>query len=252
MASPPPYSTQPAGTVEELIGGDAALTPQVVLHSSLPDRTPDTVSSISSDATLPVYASPSATETRRTGFLRKDDKHSSIGSSLASTEAARRLRDAEEEVRRLRELNQRLRAEGAKSSSLSPARIRSLREAAKASSDDAHGRKINTGLFKQVCSTDLLFLIDTTASMSGSINAAKEQVKSIVNDINLAFLGEAEVRIAVVGYKDHQDSPNVESLDFTKDVNKVRSFIDGLRATGGGDTPEDMLGGLQRALQSNW
>jgi hypothetical protein len=88
--------------------------------------------------------------------------------------------------------------------------------------------------------------------MSGHIHAAKEQVKSIVNEINFAFLGEAEVRIAVVGYKDHQDSPNIQSLDFTIDVNQVRNFIDTLRASGGGDTPEDMLGGIQRALNSTW
>ena len=44
--------------------------------------------------------------------------------------------------------------------------------------------------------------------MSEHINAAKEQVKSIVNDIEVAFLNEAEARIAVVGYKDHSDTPN--------------------------------------------
>ena len=247
MTSPPPYSSQPVEA-----GEDIRTTVPAVVCSPPADQGPNTVSSISSEATLPVYASSIASDTKRTGSLRRDDKRGSIGSSLASTEAVRRLRDAEEEVRRLRELNQRLRAEGTSTSSLSQARIKQLREDARASSADAPGRKANSGLFKQVCSTDLLFLIDTTASMSGHINAAKEQVKSIVSDINFAFLGEAEVRIAVVGYKDHHDNPNIESLDFTLDVNRVRSFIDGLRATGGGDTPEDMLGGINKALNCNW
>lgn len=229
MASPPPYSSQLADAED--------------------NRSPSTASS---QATLPGYASPAASEARRTGSLRKADHRNSISSSLASSEANRRLRDAEEEVRRLRELNSRLRAEGAVSSGLSPTRIKQLREDARASSADAPGRKVNSNLFKQVCSTDLLFLIDTTASMSGHINAAKEQIKSIVDDINFAFLGEAEVRIAVVGYKDHQDNPNIQHLDFTTDVDRVRTFIDSLRATGGGDTPEDMLGGIQKALNSTW
>jgi hypothetical protein len=48
-------------------------------------------------------------------------------------------------------------------------------------------RRSTTGMFKKACSTDLLFFIDTTGSMGGYIKSAKEQVKSIVNDIKLAF-----------------------------------------------------------------
>ena len=52
-----------------------------------------------------------------------------------------------------------------------------------------------------MCSTDLVFLIDTTASMMGHINAAKTQVRNIVDSVLEAFFGDAEVRVAVVGYK---------------------------------------------------
>ena len=61
------------------------------------------------------------------------------------------------------------------------------------------------GYLKRFVSTDLLFLIDTTSSMYGHINAAKEQVKSIMSSIEAAFLYEAQARIAVVGHKDHSD-----------------------------------------------
>lgn len=70
-------------------------------------------------------------------------------------------------------------------------------------------RQSTAGLFKAVCSTDLLFLIDTTSSMSSYIEAAKQQVRSTINDIKVAFFNEAEIRMAVVGYKDHGDSPNI-------------------------------------------
>ena len=62
-------------------------------------------------------------------------------------------------------------------------------------------RNSNTGMFKAMCSTDLLFLIDTTASMMGHINAAKTQVRKIIDAVIDAFFGDAEIRIAVVGYK---------------------------------------------------
>ncbi|KAF7548547.1 hypothetical protein G7Z17_g6985 [Cylindrodendrum hubeiense] len=113
-------------------------------------------------------------------------------------------------------------------------------------------RRSTVGLFKVACSTDLLFLIDTTSSMKKYITAAKDQVKSIMYDIKKTFLNEAEVRIAVVGYKDHANNPNIEFLDFTTSAEQVHSFLDKLTAKGGGDTPEDVLGGIQQAINASW
>jgi hypothetical protein len=58
--------------------------------------------------------------------------------------------------------------------------------------------------------------------------------------------------MAVVGYKDHDDWPNIEFLDFTTEARQVRSFLDKLSATGGADTPEDVLGGLRQAINATW
>ncbi|KAF2269180.1 hypothetical protein CC78DRAFT_529421 [Lojkania enalia] len=88
--------------------------------------------------------------------------------------------------------------------------------------------------------------------MQGHIDAAKKQVLSIVDDIKEEFLNEAEVRIAVVGYKDHADTPNIQFLDFTPLADQVRSFIGRLTADGGGDGPEDVLGGIRQALNATW
>jgi hypothetical protein len=88
--------------------------------------------------------------------------------------------------------------------------------------------------------------------MWGYINAAKEQVKSIVDDIKKSFLNESEVRVAVVSYKDHSDNPNIEFLDFTPSSDEVRQFLDRLSANGGSDFPEDVLGGVHRALSASW
>ncbi|KAK6349381.1 hypothetical protein TWF696_005669 [Orbilia brochopaga] len=130
-------------------------------------------------------------------------------------------------------------------------RLRQLKHDMRAA-EASVGRRSTEGLFRAACSTDLLFLIDTTGSMASHIQAAKDQVKSIVADIEVTFLNEAEVRIAVVGYKDHGDVPNIQLLDFTPSTDRVRSFLDELYATGGNDTPEDVLGGIRQALNSSW
>ena len=85
-----------------------------------------------------------------------------------------------------------------------------------------------------------------------SENAANEQVTSIVADIKKSFLNESEVRVAVVGYKDHGDRPNIEFLDFTPSADRVFQSLGGLKADGGADTPEDVLGGIQQALNAAW
>ncbi|KAF1739435.1 Alpha-protein kinase 1 [Beauveria bassiana] len=107
-------------------------------------------------------------------------------------------------------------------------------------------------LFKESCSTDLLFLIDTTYSMSNYIEAAKDQIRLIVKAVKDAFLHESEVRIAVVGYKDHNDYPNIEFLDFTSSVTDVHNFLSTLSASGGDDEPEDVLGGIKMAINASW
>ncbi|KAK0631246.1 kinase-like domain-containing protein [Immersiella caudata] len=113
-------------------------------------------------------------------------------------------------------------------------------------------QRSTNGLFKEACSTDLLFLIDTTGSMGAYIEAAKKQVRSIVEDIKEAFFNEADVQIAVVGYKDHGDSNKIQFLDFTSSTERVTDFLDELTAFGGGDAPEDVLSGIVQALNASW
>ena len=122
----------------------------------------------------------------------------------------------------------------------------------KLESDQANANsapRATKGFFKSICSIDMLFLIDTTGSMRNDIQSAREQVRSILNDIGKAFLNESVIRVAVVGYKDHEDTPNIQFLDFTLSIAEVSRFLDTLVATGGErDEPEDVLGGGQSPL----
>ncbi|RVD80827.1 uncharacterized protein DFL_008716 [Arthrobotrys flagrans] len=191
-----------------------------------------------------------------------------VESSTTTARTRERLRSAEEELEKLRynlemqmamAANPRYHTERFQYESSSAAmppidideRIRELKLGELKAKREAP-RRSNVGLFKAICSTDLLFLIDTTGSMGSYIGAAKEQVRSIVNDIKAAFLNEADVRMSVIGYKDHGDSPNIQFLDFTSSTDQVLSFLNVLHATGGNDAPEDVLGGIQQALHATW
>ena len=94
---------------------------------------------------------------------------------------------------------------------------------------------------------DVVFLLDCTRSMAGYIDEAKKQIKKIVE------MYENNVRVAFVGYRDHCDgSMRIETFQFSEDTDKFVSFLSGVRATGGGDAPEDVLGGLEAAVNLAW
>ena len=56
------------------------------------------------------------------------------------------------------------------------------------------------------------------------------------------------VRVTVVGYRDHGDRRRFEVKPFTTDIRNVKDFIGCLYAEGGGDAPEDVVGGLKLLL----
>ncbi|KAK4163612.1 hypothetical protein QBC43DRAFT_319417 [Cladorrhinum sp. PSN259] len=131
-------------------------------------------------------------------------------------------------------------------------RVRELQRAAEQASA-AVPRRNTTGLLKEACATDLLFLIDTTGSMTPYIDAAKEQVRDTIAEIRRLFLNQSQVRIAVVAYKDHGNKPNIQFLDFTTSEDLAYEFLGGLSAGGGaGDYPEDVFGGIQQAINASW
>ncbi|KAK4228271.1 hypothetical protein QBC38DRAFT_509116 [Podospora fimiseda] len=132
-------------------------------------------------------------------------------------------------------------------------RVHQLRLATKNASD-ALPRRDTAGLFKAACSTDLLFLIDVTASMKPHLEAVKAQVLDTMEEIKHLFLNESETRIAVVAYRDHdvEPKPDVEFLDFTTDHRLVYKFVQDLSTHSGWDTAEDVLSGIWQASLASW
>ncbi|KAF0688810.1 Aste57867_19632 [Aphanomyces stellatus] len=93
----------------------------------------------------------------------------------------------------------------------------------------------------------LAFLMDTTGSMGPHLRAVKDQIHTLATafrDLGLT------TQLAFVGYKDHCDGvDHFQVFPFTTDVAAFRRFVKAIPARGGGDTPEDVLGGLAAALR---
>lgn len=61
------------------------------------------------------------------------------------------------------------------------------------------------------------------------------------------------MRIAFVGYRDHSDGDKrIECIPFTGDIAQFKECLQDIKACGGDDTTEDVLGGLEIVGELNW
>jgi Mg-chelatase subunit ChlD len=86
---------------------------------------------------------------------------------------------------------------------------------------------------------ELVFVIDTTGSMGGLIEGAKEKVWSIVNEV-MKSPSKPEVRMGLVAYRDHGDAYVTQVTPVTRDLDNVYNTLMSYKADGGGDGPEDV------------
>ena len=106
-------------------------------------------------------------------------------------------------------------------------------------------------LIIQNSSLDLVFLVDCTGSMFPYISQTKQDIDYIVDFIKEEF--ENKVKLGFVGYRDHQDgSYRIQNLDLSENIDVFKEFVGSIEATGGDDGPEDVLGGLEAAINLNW
>ena len=105
-------------------------------------------------------------------------------------------------------------------------------------------------------SVDLAFVVDTTGSMGGAINAVKASANEIIDRLDA---GTRTYRVAVVDYRDYasrtgepNDYPSNLVLDFSSDPDAIRAAIDSLSLGYGGDGPETMHSGLMEAIGLDW
>lgn len=98
---------------------------------------------------------------------------------------------------------------------------------------------------------DLCLIMDCTGSMSSWIAHCKNTLNSVIDD-TVAKDENCKVRVSFVGYRDFCDRCLFAIHDFSYNHDAVKTFIQKQSATGGGDAPEDVQGGLRKALDLSW
>jgi Mg-chelatase subunit ChlD len=94
----------------------------------------------------------------------------------------------------------------------------------------------------------VVFVLDTTGSMSGLIQAAKEKIWSIASTLAQAQQAP-EISMGLVAYRDHGDQYVTRVIDLNKDLDSMYSKLMDFRADGGGDGPEAVNDALDVAIQ---
>jgi len=99
---------------------------------------------------------------------------------------------------------------------------------------------------------EMVFVIDTTGSMGGLIEGAKQRVWRIVNNV-MSSPSHPEVKVGLVAYRDHGDAYVTQVLPLTRDLDKVYTTLMTYRADGGGDEPEDVRQALaDGVMKTGW
>ena len=95
---------------------------------------------------------------------------------------------------------------------------------------------------------EVAFVLDTTGSMAGLIDGAKRKIWSIANTI-IDVNPDADIRMALVAYRDQGDEYVLKSYDMSSDVQGLYGKLIKLEADGGGDTPESVNEALDEAVR---
>ena len=94
---------------------------------------------------------------------------------------------------------------------------------------------------------DVVFVLDTTGSMTDLIATAKEKIWSIATTMASAKQ-TPDIRIGLVGYRDRGDSYVTKVVDLSADLDSVYATLMDFQADGGGDTPESVNKALYDAV----
>ena len=96
---------------------------------------------------------------------------------------------------------------------------------------------------------ELVFVLDTTGSMGGLIQAAKENIWSIATTM-AAGQPAPEISIGLVAYRDRGDAYVTQVVDLSSDLDTMYAKLMDFQARGGGDGPEAVNDALYDAVHT--
>lgn len=94
---------------------------------------------------------------------------------------------------------------------------------------------------------EVCFVLDTTGSMSGLIEGAKQKIWSIANEM-ISAKPTPELKLSLIGYRDKGDAYVIKSFPLTDDIDALYGKLQEFQADGGGDTPESVNEALDEAI----
>jgi hypothetical protein len=94
---------------------------------------------------------------------------------------------------------------------------------------------------------EVVFVLDTTGSMSGLIEGAKQKIFSIASRIATGK-PTPRLKVGLVAYRDEGDDYVTKRFDLSEDLDTVFTNLRQFSAGGGGDTPEHVGRGLGEAV----
>ncbi len=95
---------------------------------------------------------------------------------------------------------------------------------------------------------EVCFVLDTTGSMSGLIEGAKQKIWSIANEM-ISAKPTPELRLGLVAYRDRGDEYVLKTFDLTNDIDAIYGHLRSFKAGGGGDEPESVNEALAGAVR---
>ncbi len=94
---------------------------------------------------------------------------------------------------------------------------------------------------------EVCFVLDTTGSMGGLIEGAKQKIWSIANEM-INAQPTPELKLGLIGYRDRGDDYVVKSFSLTDDIDAIYGHLREFQAGGGGDGPESVNEALAEAI----
>ena len=95
---------------------------------------------------------------------------------------------------------------------------------------------------------EVCFVLDTTGSMGGLIEGAKQKIWSIANEM-ISAKPTPELKLGLIGYRDRGDEYVVKSFLLTDDIDSIYGHLRDFKAEGGGDEPESVNEALAEAIE---
>lgn len=98
---------------------------------------------------------------------------------------------------------------------------------------------------------DLMFVIDTTGSMSDELEYIKAELEDVIDSIGTDGQAGPTVRLSVNFYRDEGDEYVVRSFPFTTDISSAVADLAAQSASGGGDFPEAVHSAMIDAIDDH-